>query len=220
MAALQALELQNKGCAACRLRPGCAQVVVADGDPRAPLVIVGEGPGGEEDRDGRPFVGPAGQLLGRILEAAGLRQEEAYLTNIVKCRAPQNRSPLVDETATCTRLWLEPQLALLRPRVILALGNTAAQYLLGTEQGVTKIRGQWFRYRHAGGAGGPYEALLMPMLHPAYLLRNAVRTPGGPKSLAWRDIREVAAVLRGEKEAQDVRGLPQTVPGGLFDGLL
>lgn len=216
MAALRELELRNKGCVACRLRAGCAGVVVADGDPRASLVIVGEGPGSEEDLDGRPFVGPAGQLLDRILEAAGVRREEAYLTNIVKCRAPHHRSPRVDEVQTCTRLWLEPQLARLRPRVILALGNTAAQFLLGTEQGVTRIRGQWFRSRHVDAEGGTYEALLMPMLHPAYLLRNPARTPGGPKSLTWRDIREAAAVLRGEKEPAAVRGPPEAVPGGLF----
>ncbi|AAF11304.1 uracil-DNA glycosylase [Deinococcus radiodurans] len=215
-AALLALEDRNRGCAACPLRVSASQVVVSDGDPRAPLLIVGEGPGAEEDRDGRPFVGQAGQLLDRILAAASLAREEAYLTNVTKCRAPNNRTPLPLETATCTGLWLEPQLALLRPRVVLSLGNTATQFLLGTPRGITRLRGQWFTYRHPAW---PQPALLMPLLHPAYLLRNPVRTPGGPKSLTWRDIREVAAVLRGEKEASPVQGQFPAAPDSLFSEL-
>ncbi|GAA5514686.1 type-4 uracil-DNA glycosylase [Deinococcus carri] len=209
VAALQALETEAKGCTACKLRPGCTQVVVADGDPAAPLVIVGEGPGGDEDRVGRPFVGRAGQLLDRILAAVNLTRQDAYFTNIVKCRPPGNRAPEPDETAICTGLWLEPQLALLRPRVILSLGNTPTQYLLGIRQGITRTRGTWYPYRHADAHGGSHEALLMPMFHPAYLLRNDTRAPGGPKSLTWRDIREAAAVLRGEKEPE---GLVPAVP--------
>ncbi|MEW6422749.1 MAG: uracil-DNA glycosylase [Deinococcota bacterium] len=209
--ALQALELQAKGCAACKLRRGCTQVVVADGDPAAPLVIIGEGPGGDEDRLGRPFVGRAGQLLDRILAAVNLTRQDAYFTNIVKCRPPANRAPEADETAICTELWLEPQLALLRPRVILSLGNTPTQYLLGTRQGITRTRGQWYPYRHPDAHGSHYQALLMPMFHPAYLLRNDTRAPGGPKSLTWRDIREVAAVLRGEKEPEGLA--PAALPG-------
>lgn len=209
--ALEALEQRAKSCAACKLRPGCTQVVVSDGDPAAPLVIIGEGPGGDEDRLGRPFVGRAGQLLDRILAAVNLTRQDAYFTNIVKCRPPGNRAPEPDETAICTELWLEPQLALLRPRVILSLGNTPTQYLLGTRQGITRTRGQWYPYRHATAQGGSYQALLMPMFHPAYLLRNDTRAPGGPKSLTWRDIREVAAVLRGAKEPE---GLAPAVPPG------
>lgn len=162
---------------------------------------MGEGPGGDEDRVGLPFVGRAGQLLDKILAAVGLTRQDAYITNVVKCRPPGNRTPGPDETLACTRLWLEPQLSLLRPRVILTLGNTPTGYLLGTRLGITKTRGTWHPYRHDDG-GGTYEALLMPMFHPAYLLRNDTRTPGGPKSLTWRDIREAAAVLRGEKEPE------------------
>lgn len=222
--ALAALEERNRSCAACKLRPGCTQVVVSDGDPRSPLVVIGEGPGAEEDRDGRPFVGQAGLLLDRILTAAGIAREQTYLTNIVKCRAPGNRAPEPDETQACTALWLLPQLALLRPRVVLALGNTATQFLLGTEQGITRLRGQWFRFHSplntpAGtvpqDASEGYEALLMPMLHPAYLLRNPARTPGGPKALTWGDIQEVARVLGGG-EPREVRGVGGP-PGGLFD---
>ncbi|CAM4009061.1 uracil-DNA glycosylase [Deinococcus frigens] len=216
---MQALELRNTGCAACRLRPGCAGVVVAEGDPDAPLVIIGEGPGREEDRLGRPFVGPGGELLDRILASAGIEREEAYLTNTVKCRAPGNRTPRPDEVETCTGLWLGAQLALLRPRVILSLGNAATQHLLKTERGVASLRGQWFGFTHGDGAGGTVGALLMPMFHPAYLLRNAARTPGSPKALTWRDIREAAAVLRGHKEPGELAQLtPPDMDGqpGLF----
>ena len=192
--ALAALEERNRGCTACRLRPGCSQVVVADGNPRAPLLILGEGPGGDEDRVGRPFVGRGGQLLDRILAAVGLGRDDVYITNIVKCRPPANRTPESDETETCTSLWLEPQLRLLRPRYILTLGNTPTQYLLGTRLGITKLRGTWLPYRQADGL---WEALVMPMFHPAYLLRNDSRAVGGPQSLTWRDIREVRRVLDG-----------------------
>lgn len=209
---MQARELLNKGCAACQLRPGCLQVVVADGSPEAELVIIGEGPGGDEDREGRPFVGRGGQLLDQILNAAGIARTETYITNIVKCRPPGNRTPEAVEIETCTALWLEPQLRALRPRIIISLGNTPTQYLLGTAQGVSKLRGQWFQYRHDDGQGGHYEAYLMPMYHPAYLLRKDTRTVGGPKSLTWRDIREVAAVLRREKEPDT---FAQLVPEGM-----
>lgn len=200
--ALRALELRAMGCAACRLRPGATQVVVADGHPGAPLVIIGEAPGGEEDRLGRPFVGPAGQLLDRILAAVGLTRQDAYLTNVAKCRPPGNRTPEPDEIGVCTSLWLGPQLALLRPRVILSLGNTPTQHLLNTRLGITRLRGTWHRYPLPDAPRGPHHALLMPLFHPAYLLRQDTRSPGGPKSLTWRDIREAAAVLRGEKEPE------------------
>ncbi|CAM3815688.1 Type-4 uracil-DNA glycosylase [Deinococcus saxicola] len=201
---MQALELRSTGCVACRLRPGCTGVVVAEGDPAARLVIVGEGPGREEDRLRRPFVGQGGELLDRILASARIARDEAYLTNTVRCRPPGNRTPQPDEIETCTALWLDTQLSLLRPRIILSLGNTATQHLLKTTRGVASLRGQWFRFTHADGAGGTYETLLMPMFHPAYLLRNGARTPGTPKALTWRDIREVAAVLRGEKEPEEL----------------
>lgn len=202
VAALQALELRAMGCTACRLRPGCTGVIVSDGDPAAPLMIVGEAPGGEEDRLGRPFVGQAGQLLDRILAAAGLTRQDAYLTSVVKCRPPGDRTPGVDEIEVCTELWLKAQLALLRPRVILTLGNTATQFLLGTQLGITRLRGTWHPYHHRDEQGGSSGALLMPLFHPAYLLHHDSRAPGSPKSLTWRDIREAAAVLRGEKEPE------------------
>ncbi|WP_420597063.1 uracil-DNA glycosylase [Deinococcus sp.] len=193
--ALTALEARNKSCAACDLRPGCTQVVVSDGNPEAKLVIIGEGPGGDEDRVGKPFVGRGGQLLDQILKAVQLGRQDVYITNIVKCRPPGNRTPEALETETCTSLWLEPQLALLRPKVILSLGNTPTQYLLQTKSGITRLRGVWHRYVQRDSL---YDAYLMPMFHPAYLLRNDTRAPGGPKSLTWQDIQEVRAVLDGK----------------------
>ena len=206
-AALEALAAENRACRACPLRPGCTQVVVSDGDPAAQLLIVGEGPGGDEDRLGRPFVGRGGQLLDQILGAVRLMRQEVYVTNIVKCRPPANRAPEPLETETCTSLWLEAQLRLLRPAVILALGNTPTQFLLGTRQGITRLRGAWHPYRQRDGL---WEALLMPMFHPAYLLRNDTRAPGGPKSLTWRDIQEVRRVLDGG----EVQGMGEASPPG------
>lgn len=194
-AQLAALAQQNKVCQACELRRGCTQVVVSDGNPEAKLVIIGEGPGGDEDRIGKPFVGRGGQLLDKILGAVSLSRDEVYVTNIVKCRPPSNRTPLPLESETCTSLWLEPQLALLRPRVIVSLGNTPTQYLLQIRQGITKLRGVWHSYQQRESL---YSAYLMPMFHPAYLLRNDTRAVGGPKSLTWQDIKEVRAVLDGK----------------------
>lgn len=200
--ALRALEERNRACTACALRLGCLQVVVSDGPVEAEVVIVGEAPGGGEDVAGHPFVGPGGQLLERILASVGLSRAQCYITNVVKCRPPGNRDPRPEEIATCTSLWLQAQLALLRPRVILTVGNTSTQTLLRTRQGITKLRGQWFSHEERLADGTKHHAWLMPLLHPAYLLRVDTRAPGGPKSLTWRDIQEVAAVLRGEKEPQ------------------
>ncbi|WP_261664485.1 uracil-DNA glycosylase family protein [Deinococcus sp. Marseille-Q6407] len=194
--ALDELERENKACHACPLRAGCLQVVVADGNPAAQLLIIGEGPGGNEDRVGRPFIGQAGQLLDRILAGVGLDRQDTYITNIVKCRPPGNRAPTPAETDICTDLWLNRQLALLRPRVIVTMGNTPTRHLLGTQQGITRMRGQWHPYTLPGSGA---TAALMPMFHPAYLLRNDTRVKGGPKSLTWEDIQEVAGVLRGER---------------------
>jgi len=190
---LTQLEIDSKTCTACRLAHARTRVVFADGNPAARVLIIGEGPGGDEDRLGRPFVGRAGQLLDRILAAVELTRDDTYITNVVKCRPPGNRTPEPDEIHACER-WLTPQLALLRPDVILTLGNTPTQHLLGTRLGITRMRGTWHRYRHDAGN---WDAWLMPMFHPAYLLRNDTRAPGGPKSLTWRDIQEVKAFLSG-----------------------
>lgn len=193
MSALDALREQARGCPACPLARSRARVVFGDGDPAARVLIVGEGPGGDEDRLGRPFVGQGGQLLDRLLAAADLPRAGCYITTIVKCRPPGDRTPQPGEIAACER-WLIPQLAALRPEVILALGNTAAQHLLGTTLGITRLRGTWHPYHHAAGN---WDAWLVPMFHPAYLLRQDGREAGSPKSLTWRDIREVRAFLDG-----------------------
>ena len=207
--ALAALEHENKACHACPLRAGCLQVVVADGNPAADLLIIGEGPGGDEDRLGRPFVGRAGQLLDRILAGVGLTREQTYITNIVKCRPPANRAPTPAEAQTCTELWLDRQLALLRPKVIVTMGNTPTRHLLGTQQGITRLRGQWHPHTLPGSG---VTAALMPMFHPAYLLRNDTRVKGGPKSLTWADIQEVAGVLSGERPFPVASTAPEGQP--------
>lgn len=209
---LAQLETASRPCTACRLAAARSQVVFADGPPTARLVIVGEAPGGDEDRLGRPFVGRAGQLLDQILAAAGLPRAEVYVTNVVKCRPPGNRTPEPDEIHACER-WLIPQLGALRPEVIVTLGNTPTQYFLKQRIGITRARGSWHRYRHPRGG---WEAWVMPMFHPAYLLRNDTRAKGGPKSLTWQDIQNVKAVLDGRKALGPLRR-PADDPPGLFE---
>lgn len=140
---LELLAAQAQVCTACRLAETRTKVVFGEGNPDAKVFIVGEGPGEEEDKTGRPFVGKAGQLLDRILEAAGIPRESIYISNIVKCRPPQNRVPLPDEVKACTSLWLNKQLELIRPQIIVPLGATAAEFFLGEKVSITKIRGQW-----------------------------------------------------------------------------
>ncbi|MCX8039687.1 MAG: uracil-DNA glycosylase, partial [Planctomycetota bacterium] len=153
--------------------------VPGEGSPAAELVFVGEGPGADEDASGRPFVGAAGQLLDRMIQAMGLRRDEVYICNAVKCRPPGNRAPLDDELAAC-RPFLEAQLAIIRPRVICLLGATPLKSLLGL-QGVGKARGQRWDWQ-----GIPVIATY----HPAYLLRNPAA-----KKPAWEDLKAVLALL-------------------------
>lgn len=190
---LTALRAEAKGCHACRLRTGVVQPVVSQGAATAPLLVIGEAPGPADDLTGLPFSGPSGELLWRILGAVGLGPLDAYLTNAVKCRPPAPRSVGVTERETCTDLWLAREAALLRPRVVLALGNTALQATLGLT-GITAHRGGWHRYAPPGAG---WVAPLMPMFHPAYLLRVDSREPGSPKWLTWQDIQEVRRVLDG-----------------------
>ncbi len=157
------------------------QAVTGEGSLDATLMFVGEGPGADEDSQGIPFVGRAGQLLDRILEAAGIKREEVYITNVVKCRPPENRTPAIEEIVVCQR-FLEAQIAIINPRVIVCLGNTPTKWFLGTTEGITKIRGQWFSWKGID---------IMPMFHPSYLLRNESRRKDGPKALTWMDIQEV-----------------------------
>lgn len=170
-------------CTRCKLHQGRHNIVFGDGNPRAELVFVGEGPGEEEDRQGLPFVGRAGKLLTQMIEAMGLRREDVYIANVVKCRPPGNRTPEKDEIATCLP-FLDRQLAVISPKVIVCLGNVAAQALLGTGEAMLRMRGKWFDWR---------GAKLLPTYHPAYLLRNP-----NAKSIVWEDLQKVMAALGHE----------------------
>ena len=167
-------------CHRCRLSEGRKNIVFGEGNKTARLVFVGEGPGYEEDDQGRPFVGKAGQLLTRIVAAIGMTRDEVYITNVVKCRPPQNRTPWPDEIASCYP-FLVKQLKTIRPKVICALGNAAAQTLLDTDAGITTLRGTF----HA------WEGIkVMPTFHPAYLLRNPER-----KRETWQDMKAIQKEL-------------------------
>jgi DNA polymerase len=175
--ALAAQERALQGCRKCKLCDGRTTIVFGSGNPRAEFVVIGEGPGADEDAQGLPFVGRAGQLLTRMLEArkVELSRESVFITNAVKCRPPSNRNPEPDELAACAPV-LAAQLAALQPKVILALGSVATQNLLGTREPIGKLRGRVHPY----GA-----AVLIPTFHPAFLLRN----PGEEyKRMAWEDL--------------------------------
>jgi DNA polymerase len=167
-------------CRRCKLCEGRKSIVFGSGNPRAQLVFVGEGPGETEDQQGVPFVGAAGQLLTKMIEAMGYGRDDVYICNVVKCRPPGNRNPEPDEIAACEP-FLRAQLASVRPKAIVALGKFAAQTLLRDTTPITRLRGQWREYE-----GVP----LMPTFHPAYLLRN----PAEKKS-AWADLQEVMRAL-------------------------
>jgi len=167
-------------CTRCRLHRSRTKIVFGTGNPRAELVFVGEGPGHDEDQQGEPFVGRAGQLLTQMIEAMGLRRSDVYICNVVKCRPPENRTPERDEIATCAP-FLQRQLAVIRPRVIVCLGAVAAQTLLGFHASISRIRGQWYDYR---------GARLLATYHPAYLLRNP-----SAKVEVWSDLKQVMAAL-------------------------
>jgi DNA polymerase len=179
---LKAVREEIGDCRRCRLCEGRSKIVFGVGDPRARLMFVGEGPGADEDRIGEPFVGRAGQLLTDIItKGMGLTRAEVYIANIVKCRPPDNRTPLPDEAAACMP-FLEAQIAAIGPEVIVALGATACTYLLGVHVQITKFRGTWSNFR-----GIP----LMPTFHPSYLLRN----PPGAKRQVWEDVQHVLTRL-------------------------
>jgi DNA polymerase len=170
----------------CKLHTSRTNIVFGEGDPHAALVFVGEGPGFEEDQQGRPFVGAAGQLLTDIIvKGMRLKREDVYICNIVKCRPPNNRNPEPDEIDTCGP-FLVKQLEAIKPKVIIALGNVAVKALLKTSEGITSLRGTWKTYQ-----GIP----LMPTFHPAYLLRNPK-----DKTLVWKDIQQVMAELEKAKK--------------------
>jgi uracil-DNA glycosylase family 4 len=168
-------------CKRCRLSQGRTCLVFGEGSPTARLMFVGEAPGAEEDSVGRPFVGEAGKLLTKIIEnGMGLKREEVYICNVVKCRPPNNRDPEAEEVRTCLS-FLEQQVNLVKPEVICTLGRIAAQTLLGREFKITQERGNWFSY-----AGIP----LMATFHPAYILRNPA-DERRLKGLVWEDVKKI-----------------------------
>lgn len=163
------LEREALACTKCPLATaGRSQVVFGVGARDADLVFVGEGPGAEEDKQGIPFVGRAGQLLTKLIEGIGFTRDDVYIANVVKCRPPGNRDPMPEEIESC-RPYLEAQLRFLDPRVIVTLGNFATKLLLDTKEGITKLRGQEREYTVAGA---PRPIVLIPTLHPAAVLRN------------------------------------------------
>ena len=181
---LQQLRDAIGDCRRCKLCAGRTNLVFGVGNPSADLMFVGEGPGRDEDLQGEPFVGRAGQLLTDIItKGIGLKREDVYIANVVKCRPPENRNPEPDEVAACEP-FLKKQIELVRPRVIVALGKFAVQTLLQSKVPITKLRGKWHSY---------HGIKLMPTFHPAYLLRNPA-----DKKLVWEDIKEVIKELRSE----------------------
>ncbi|HLE70311.1 MAG TPA: uracil-DNA glycosylase [Vicinamibacteria bacterium] len=167
-------------CTRCRLFEKRTTIVFGVGNPKAELMFIGEGPGQEEDRQGIPFVGAAGQLLTKIIQAIDLTREQVYIANVVKCRPPNNREPEPDEVEAC-RPFLDRQIDAVRPKVICALGRVSALNLLRTDEGITRLRGRIFSYR---------GCKLVPTYHPAFLLRNP-----GKKRECWDDMKLIRKLL-------------------------
>ncbi len=168
------------GCLACPLGPGRMKFVFGEGAPDARLLFVGEGPGRDEDLQGRPFVGKAGELLDKMIGALGLRREDTYIANVVCCRPPDNRTPTPDEARACLG-YLHRQIELIRPAVIVTLGATPLRELVGVSEGITRVRGQWKRVTVAGR-----EIPVMPTFHPAYVLRQYTQDV---RRAVWEDLK-------------------------------
>ena len=177
-------------CTRCKLHQlGRRQIVFGTGNPKAELMFIGEGPGANEDLQGEPFVGDAGQLLTKIIQAMGFARSDVYIANVVKCRPPNNRDPEPDEVASCEP-FLKQQIASIRPKVIVTLGKYASQTILRSSTAISRLRGSW----------GTYEGTpVMPTYHPAYLLRNPEE-----KRPVWDDMKKVLAAL-GKEAPQRVR---------------
>lgn len=189
-ASLGEVETSCAGCTQCALHTSRSRIVFGVGSPEAEVVFVGEGPGREEDIQGEPFVGRAGQLLTRIITSMGFSRQEVYICNAVKCRPPDNRTPTVEEIATC-RPYLEAQIDAIRPKVIVALGNPAVRALLNISKGISHLRGSFLEWR---------GIKVMPTFHPAYLLRNPKA-----KRQVWDDMKLVLAEI-GRTPPERTRG--------------
>lgn len=178
-----ALQTEVRGCTACKLHQGRTQTVFGVGDQHARWMIIGEAPGADEDRQGEPFVGRAGKLLNEMLFAVGVKREQVYIANIVKCRPPNNREPEPDEAAACSR-YLHTQVKLIQPKLIVCVGRIAATNLLGTHPTLSQYRGKLHRYADT-------EIPVVVTYHPAYLLRNPL-----DKRRAWQDLQFAVSVYR------------------------
>jgi DNA polymerase len=180
---LKEIEEKCSMCQGCALAKTRTNTVFSDGVPNSKLMLIGEAPGFWEDKKGLPFVGKAGQLLDKIFASVGLsREKDVYICNTIKCRPPENRNPLPEEKEAC-REFLDKQIEILKPKIILLCGNIALNSMLPEERAITRVRGKWFE--------GPNGSKMMPIFHPSYLLRNDSHAKGSPKWLMWQDIKEI-----------------------------
>lgn len=180
---LQDVKDMCQHCDKCSLSQTRTNIVFSGGIPNHKMMLIGEAPGYYEDQKGEPFVGKAGQLLDKIFASVGLsRQKDVYICNTLKCRPPNNRDPLPEEKAACYP-YLEAQIEILKPKIILICGKVALATMLNNNVGITGVRGKWF--------DGPFGSKMMPIFHPSYLLRNESREKGSPKWLMWQDIQEI-----------------------------
>ena len=186
--AWEELKKRVAACDRCGLALTRTNVVFGQGAIETSLVFVGEGPGADEDQQGLAFVGKAGQLLTKVLSAGEISRDEVFITNVVKCRPPNNRTPAPEEMMRCGD-YLESQLLLLRPKILVCLGATSAKWILKTTEAISAIRGRWFEWRGIE---------VFPMFHPSYLLRDESRKKGSPKDLTWQDVQALKERLGRE----------------------
>lgn len=199
------LETALFACTACPLRDKAIGPTSFNGDPTSPLMLVGEGPGGVEDEYGTPLVGPSGQLLDKALARVGISRDRVYTTNVIKCRPPGNRTPTVEEGEFCASRWLESEIALAQPRIILALGSVALKYLYHAKARITADRGKWFRSRQDIAAIATY--------HPAYLLRL---TGEQERKAKWEVVHDLEAALAELQKLAPAWALKSSVPPDLL----
>ncbi len=189
-------------CKKCKLSKGRTKVVFGSGPVPCDLMLIGEAPGADEDVQGEPFVGRAGQLLTKILESVSIkRSDDIYITNTVKCRPPNNRAPSPSEQEACWP-YLEAQIKYVRPKIILLAGSPAVKAILKSDEPMSKIRGQWKKLPGT-------DISVMPIFHPAYLLRNPSKTKGSPKWLTWQDIQEVKHALEYHRKVAELSQEPE-----------
>ncbi len=185
-AQLEAIDAgEVRACRKCALCESRTHTVFGEGDPNARLLFIGEGPGQNEDQQGRPFVGRAGDLLNKMIVAMGLQREQVFIANIVKCRPPNNRAPLPDEVVACSD-YMHRQIDVIEPEVIVTLGGPAAKKILYTKPGISAIRGTWYQFQTASLAGEPIP--VMPTFHPAFLLRQYTEDN---RQKVWSDLQQV-----------------------------